>query len=136
MRWVFKGRIIAEAVRDGNRDRLKKVGADNVLRPIRTYPEMLMRSILAPGSEQIIETLFNSFGEECIRYNVHVKSKWSDVIEKLTSNDIGLPIAYQNPIGEIINNPSPKETVEAIAIFAIVSEGKSQGLCRSCWGNR
>ena len=52
-----------------------------MLRPVRTYPEILIRTILAPGSEAIIETLFNSVGEECIRFDLAIEMSWLDVIE-------------------------------------------------------
>ncbi len=122
----IKGRIIVEAVKDENRARLKKVGADNVLRPIRTYPEMLMRAIIAPGSEQVMETLFDSYGEECIRYEASVKSSWLDIIHKLTSNDLGIPIAFENTQGEVVNVPSSKDMVTTKAIYVIVNEGRSK----------
>ncbi|MFC1749019.1 potassium channel family protein [Pseudomonadota bacterium] len=118
----FKGRILAEVVKDKNRARLIKVGADNVLRPIRSYPELLMRSILAPGAEQVIETLFNSHGEECIRYEVDYKGSWLSVIHKIADIDIGIPIAYECSSGEVINSPSSKELVDTKAIFVIVRE--------------
>ncbi len=118
-----KGRIIAEAVKDTNRARLRKVGADNVLRPIRAYPELLMRSLIAPGSEQVIETLFNSSGEECVRYEVNLTCNWLTIIQTLTMQDFGLPIAYENTQGAIINNPSSKDQVSTKAIFVIVNEG-------------
>ncbi|MCH2547162.1 MAG: potassium channel family protein [Alphaproteobacteria bacterium] len=120
----YTNRIIAEAVRDENRGRLKKAGANNVLRPIRSYPELLMRSILAPGSEQVIEKLFDSFGEECIRYDANFTMQWLEVINRLAKNDYGLPIAYENAEQEIITNPSAKTIVTATAIFVIVNEGK------------
>lgn len=119
----FKGRIIAEAVRDENRARLKRAGANNVLRPIRSYPELLMRSILAPGSEQVIEKLFDSHSEECIRYIANVQITWLEVIQKLASHDIGLPIAYEDKNGEIFSNPPVHSTVDAAAFFVIVREG-------------
>ena len=121
-----KGRIIVEAVKDENRKRLKKVGADNVLRPIRAYPELLMRAIIAPGVEQVIETLFDSYGEECIRYEVKIKSKWINVITKLVSEDLGIAIAYEDNQGHIINNPSAKDDVDTNAIFVIVNDGYKQ----------
>ena len=121
----FKGRIVVEAVKDENRRRMKKIGANNVLRPVRTYPEILIRTILAPGSEAIIETLFNSYGEECIRYDVSVEGKWLEVIQKLTTRDLGIPIAYEDFSGVIHNNPSSQEEIQARAIFAIVAEGKA-----------
>jgi len=118
----FTGRIIVEAVKDENRTRLKKAGADNILRPIRTYPELLMRTILAPGSEQVIETLFDSVGEECIRYEVNIECEWIDIIQKITSHDLGIPIAYEDLQGEVINNPSSHSRISTHAIFVIVNK--------------
>ncbi|MEN2494439.1 MAG: hypothetical protein TECD_00338 [Hyphomicrobiaceae bacterium hypho_1] len=120
------GRIIVEAVKDKNRERLKKAGADNVLRPIRAYPEMLMRAIIAPGSEQVIETLFNSYGEECIRYEVTVTSLWLDIINRFTLKDLGIPIAFENSKCEIICAPSSEDIVITKAIYVIVNEGRSK----------
>lgn len=117
-----KGRVIAEVAQDQNRSRLKKAGANNVLRPIRTYPELLVRSILAPGSEQVIETLFDSLDEECIRYEIDIECVWEEVISKLSSNDIGLPIAFEDKKGRIVTNPSSKDVIKAIALFVIIDE--------------
>jgi voltage-gated potassium channel len=118
-----QARIIVEVAQDENRMRLKKVGADSVLRPIRTYPELLVRAILAPGSEKVIETLFDSFGQECIKYELEIETKWMDIIHKLTMQDCGIPIAYEDALGAIINNPSSNRVVNARAIFVIVREG-------------
>lgn len=120
----FKGRIIVEVAKDENRERLKKVGANNVLRPIRTYPEMLMRSILAPGAEKVLETMFNSQGEECIRFDVDFNMKWFEVVIKLASKDYGIPVAYEDNDGNVINNPSPTKIVKGRAIFVLIHEGK------------
>lgn len=120
----FKERIIVEVTKDENRQRIIKAGANSVVRPIRTYPEMLTRSILAPGSEKVIETIFNSKGEECIRYDVKVSMKWIDVIINLAKEDIGLPVAYEDLEGNIINNPSSKEVINSKAIFVLVTSGK------------
>ncbi|MFT5703770.1 MAG: voltage-gated potassium channel [Rickettsiales bacterium] len=118
-----KARIIAEVVKDTNRPRVKKAGANNVLRPIRAYPELLMRSIISPGSEQVIETIFDSFGEECIRYDVTISCRWLDVIYKLAEKDLGIPVAYEDVDGVIFNAPSSAKIIDAKAIFAIVHEG-------------
>lgn len=120
----FKGRVIVEVSKDENRERLIKVGANNVLRPIRTYPEMLMRSILAPGAEKVLETMFNSQGEECIRYDVDINMKWFEVIVKLASKDYGIPVAYEDVNGNVINNPSPTKIIKARAIFVLIHQGK------------
>ena len=122
----YKERIIVEVTKDENRQRIIRAGANSVVRPIRTYPEMLTRSILAPGSEKVIETIFNSKGEECIRYDIKVKMKWIDIITKLAKQDIGLPVAYEDPQGEIINNPSSKKIIDSKAIFVLVTSGKAK----------
>jgi voltage-gated potassium channel len=119
----FNGCLIVEAVQDGNRARLKKAGASHVLRPIRTYPELLMRSILAPGSEQIIEELFSSLGEECIRYDVRTQKTWSTIVHTLTVSDVGVPIAYECLQGNVFTNPPPQNQIETQALFVLVRNG-------------
>ena len=117
-----KGRIITESVKDEDRGRLRKAGADNIIRPIRSYPELLARSIIAPGSEQILESLFDNLGAQCVRCDLRIEDKWLNIIEKLTQNNIGIPIAYQSNSNEIITNPRADEYITASAIFIILNE--------------
>lgn len=119
-----KGRIICEVVKDENRKRLRKAGADNVIRPIRSYPELLTRSIVAPGSEQILESLFDNYMVQCIRYDIQIEAKWIKVIESMTKNDIGVPIAYEDQDRHIKINPSSQELINSCAIFVILGENK------------
>ena len=114
--------IIAESVSDNNRSRLHKAGADHVVRPIRSYPELLVRTIIAPGAEQIIEDLFDSRGEECMRYNVEFKSTWSDLVKVLIDKDIGTLIAYNDHQGNVVPNTKPGIQVEGCALFVITRE--------------
>jgi len=121
-----KARIICEAVRDCNRDRLRKAGADNVIRPIRCYPELLIRAILSPGSEQIVEDLFDSSGEECVRYNVQLSATWADIIKAMVDADIGTPLGYENRKNEVISSAHPKKNVKTNAVFVIVRDDNLQ----------
>ena len=116
--------IIVECVDDNNRDRIIQAGANHVLRPIRAYPELLIRSIISPGSEKILEDLFNSSGDECIRYEVETKNTWAYIVQQILVHDVGIAIAYENMDREIINNPYPFEEVHTKAIFVIVKEKK------------
>lgn len=118
-----KSTIIAEAVSTESRSRLLSAGANNVVRPVRIYPEMLVRTILAPGSEQIIDDLFDSFGEECVRYDINIKNTWRNIIVSMVDNDIGTPIAYLDNAGCVISNAPPYSEIEALAVFIIVREG-------------
>lgn len=114
------GRFVVECVSDANRDRLKKMGADNIIRPIRTYPEVMVRAITAPGSEQVIETLFYNMGEECMKYKVDVKAEWHKVVETLVRANVGIPISYEKVDGSIVNNPPSEKVIDAASIFVIV----------------
>ena len=44
--------VVAEAVDDGNRQRLLDAGANTVVRPVRAYPEIVVRAMIEPGTEQ------------------------------------------------------------------------------------
>jgi len=118
--------IVSEIVSDDNRDRLIRAGANHVVRPIRSYPELLVRTLLAPGTEQVIEDLFDSEGEECVRYSVHFHGKWADLATMLIRHDIGLALAYATTQGKVISNPPPTETVDASVLFVIVREGNTR----------
>ncbi|WP_404383059.1 ion channel [Caenispirillum salinarum] len=122
-----KGRIIAECVDDVNRPRLKRFGADIVVRPMRGYPEMIVRALAAPGSEAILENLFTSRGHECWRYDVSVSGwSWTDLVATLVREDIGVPIAYRSEEQELILNPRPHESVKADKLYVLVREGNAR----------
>jgi voltage-gated potassium channel len=119
----ISARIIAEAVTDDNRRRLIQAGADNVIRPDRAYPEMIIRAALTPGIEQIIEELFSSQGEECVRYDYPFLGMWKEVILDMIKRDIGTPIGYLcAETGKVHTNPPANSEVNCEAIFVIVRE--------------
>ncbi len=118
-----KSTVISEGVKLESKDRLLSAGADHVVRPVRTYPEMLVRTVLSPGSEQIINDLFDSFGEECVRYNLEIKDQWANVVVKMVQHDVGTPIAYLDKNGQVISNAKPYDVIEASAVYVIVREG-------------
>ena len=64
--------IVAECGDDRNRARLREAGATSVVRPMRGYPEMMVRAVVSPGSEFILEDLFDARGDECRRYEISV----------------------------------------------------------------
>ena len=113
-----------EAVEDTNRERLHAIGADNVIRPMRAYPELLVRTIVAKGIEQVIETLFNRDNEECVRLDIDIQCNWEAIMFFFIQKDIGTPIAYEDANGTIINNPSSKALITARALFIIINEKK------------
>ena len=122
-----KGRILAECLDDANRPRLKRFGADLVVRPMRGYPEIIVRALAAPGTEAILEDLFTSRGDECWRYDVAVRGwPWGELVSLLVGRDIGVAIAYRTPDERIIVNPAPRTVVEADKLFVLVREGNAR----------
>lgn len=122
-----KARIVAECVDDANRPRLKRFGADIVVRPMRGYPEMIVRALAAPGSEVILENLFTSKGHECWRYDISVSGwLWADLVATLVRKDIGVPIAYRSRDQELILNPGPDTPIEADKLYVLVREGNAR----------
>ena len=122
-----RGTVVAEAVADENRERLKRMGADAVIRPLRGYPEMIVRAVAAPGAEAILEDLFTSRGEELWRFAAAVAGwSWSEVVARLLAEDIGLPIAYRTPDDRVVVNPPGSTIVEAEHLYVLVREGNER----------
>ena len=122
------GRLLAECVDDGNRERLRRAGAHIVVRPLRGYPEMIVRAFAAPGAEHILEDLFTSRGDECWRYDVRVRgARWAEVVRALVEADIGVPIAYRAAEGGgVVCNPPPEARLEADKLFVLVRAGNQR----------
>ena len=120
-----KAPVLAECVDDRNRERLRAAGAAAVLRPMRGYPEMMVRAVVAPGSELILENLFDARGDECVRYDIAVDGcAWGPLASELMLKGVGTAIAFAAAdSGEIECNPLPDTVVRAKALFIIVNEG-------------
>ncbi len=119
-----QGTILAECVDDHNRRRLLNAGAHQVIRPIRAYPEMVVRALVAPGSETIIENFFTSKDDEYRQYSVNIDNlPWKEVVYRLLEKDFGTAIAYRDTdSGELVCHPASKETIRASELFLIVDE--------------
>ena len=117
--------VLAECVDDRNRERFREVGADIIIRPVRAYPEMLVRGLVAPGSEQIIENMFTSSSDEYARYDLAINGKtWSKVVCKLIQDDLGTAVGYIDAdTGQLETNPHARSQINGSALFIIASEG-------------
>jgi voltage-gated potassium channel len=116
------GAVLAEAVDDRNRNRLKRAGADIVIRPMRSYPGMTVRALVAPGSEQVIENLFNAVHDELMRYDIEIKERpWRQVANALITADLGTPVGYvDREDGKLHCNPHGSQIINATALMVIV----------------
>lgn len=121
-----KAPIVAECVDDIDRERLRRAGARSIVRPMRAYPGMLIRALVAPGSEAIIEDLFTVKGDECRRVELPApwRGDWRDLVIRLVGDGIGTPIAFQDGSGKVHMNPVERKDVEAAALFVVTHEGQ------------
>ncbi len=118
----LKGYVVAECLQDDNRSRLRGHGADAVIRPVRAYPELLVRALVAPGSETILEDLFTDEGVHSRRYNVELSGQlWSDIVSKIVIAGFGTCLGYVGNQG-IVSNPRAGDVVFGSALFILVSE--------------
>jgi voltage-gated potassium channel len=84
---------------------------------------MVVRAIVAPGSEQIVERMFSSEGSECLRFEARVVGvPWSALASALIAADCGTPLGYLDPGGGLCVNPPPGEVVQASALYLLVDE--------------
>jgi len=116
-----KARIIAEVTDDSNRQRLLDAGADIVLRPVRAYPEILVRSIAAPGTEAVLENFFTYDGDHIARHDISFQNKnWGEVICKFVNENSGIPLAYIDLDGQVVSNPLTTEIVSGLGIIILL----------------
>ncbi len=120
--------IVVEAVLDENRQRFLRSGANAVLRPIRAYPEMIARALSHPGTEKILEDLFNSRGDSLYRIPCCFNNiKWSDIILECIRRNIGTPLAYFSD-GEVVMQPGFTDICSGDGLVILVKEQKQHDL--------
>jgi len=114
-------RCIVECVDDNNRGRLSKLGAQSILRPVRSYPEIIIRALIAPGTEKVLEDLFTHENDHTHRYEVAiVDMTWSDIVCALIQENLGTAMAYIEANGEVICNPDAADKVNSIALIVLI----------------
>ena len=132
-------RTYVECVDDDNRERLYNLGAKVVLRPIRSYPEIVVRAMVAPGSEAIIEDFFTHDGDHPQRYAVDLEGvAWHQIITALARADFGTAMGYIDPgHGHAVPNPpaSTKVTTDALIVLVRETAEPSAEEIRACLQN-
>lgn len=119
--------ILAECVEDSNRKRLAAAGANILIRPIRAYPEMIVRAFDVPGSEGIIENMFNSDNDTYKRFDVDISNlPWHEVVTRLVKNDMGIAVAYiEKNSKQMVYNPAAHEKPDICALITICKNNKT-----------
>lgn len=115
--------IVVESVLDENRERFKRFGASAVVRPVRGYPELMVRSMSAPGTERVLENLFTHEDATTKRFDVTIQNQpWKSMVSKLVEANIGLPLGYVDIKDEVVTNPAGNTLVSGSALFVLVDD--------------
>jgi len=119
----LKAYVVAECVDDENRKRFIRLAANTVIRPVRAYPELVVRALVAPGTEQVLEDLFTYHGAHQNRYKVSLKAVlWKDVVCTIMQAGLGTVLAYVETSGKLITSPPANKEVEAVALIVMVRQ--------------
>lgn len=118
-----KPHTVVECVATENRERARNLGADSTLRPVRAYPEMLVRSLVARGSEKVLENLFTHEDDHPVRYQVSLRNaRWADVACSLMNAGMGTLMAYITEEEEVVTHPAHDHRFDAHALIVMVRE--------------
>ena len=114
-------RSIVEIVDDNNRERIHSMNIRSVIRPIRSYPELVVRAMVAPGSEVVIEDMFTHANDHTVRYPVWLEGeRWADIVNSIVQANVGTPLAYITRDGEVITHPDGDHHVHAQSLLVLV----------------
>ena len=119
----LKAFVVAECVDDDNRKRFTRLAADTVIRPVRAYPELVVRALVAPGTEQVMEDMFTYHGAHQNRYQVSLKDVlWKDVVCPIMQAGLGTALTYIETSGKLNTSPRGNKEIEAAAIIVMVRQ--------------
>ena len=113
--------VVVECLEDENRERFKRIGVRSVIRPIRSYPELLVRAMDAPGSEVVIEDMFTRKDNHPERYSIWLEGeRWADVVSAMVQAGVGTPMAFINKEGEVTVHPAGDDHIHAQSLIILV----------------
>jgi len=118
-----------ECVTDTNRSRFKALGVRAVIRPVRTYPEIMVRAVVAPGSEKVLEDMFNYEQDHPHRYDLKLDDlNWADIVSALIRHGIGTALAYIDENDEVICQPPVTGEIQGKGLIVLVRSSDTPDL--------
>lgn len=119
-------KVMVECVDDANRARLRELDIPIILRPIRSYPEIIVRAMVAPGAEQVIEDMFTHANDHTVRFPVWLEGeRWADVVNAVIQANLGTPLAYVTKDGHVETHPDGDHHVHGQSLILLVHTEKT-----------
>lgn len=119
-------RTTVECVSDQNRERFRALGIRTTIRPVRTYPEIMVRAVVAPGSEKVLEDLFNYEKDHPHRYELPLTGlTWADIVSALIRHGIGTALAYIDEDEEVTCHPPADQEVTGKGLIVLVKSSNT-----------
>lgn len=117
----YQGHISCEMIDDKLRKRFEHCEQTSVIRPTRSYPEMIISTAVSPHSEFFIEEVLSHGGDTIEYFSLNnVEIEWCELVYSLSKNDIGTAISYRGTDGSFDNNPNGKEKITATGVMVLV----------------
>lgn len=112
--------FIVEAVGE-DEGRIKRLGAERVVRPFRVYPELLAREIVAPGSAGVVQELFSATGTTLVRVDMPktIFERWDNSVLTMMRAHYGTPIAFYSEKDGIVCDPLPDQPYFIDALYVV-----------------
>jgi voltage-gated potassium channel len=81
----------------------------------------MVRSVVAPGSEKVLEDLFNYQQDHPHRYEIKLDDlTWADIVSALIRHGIGTALAYIDENNEVICHPPTEDEIEGKGLIVLV----------------
>ena len=113
-------RIISEYTDNEGKELLLENGCDNVIRQVRAYPELIVRTADIPGSEKIFENLFDFNGQSITVIPNQKEQTWKEICTEFITLEKGIPLGY-NTDNDVILNPKHDITIgNGVSIFVML----------------
>lgn len=120
--------ISVEIIDDNFRPILESNNVKTIIRPTRSYPELIVRASIADGSERVLEELLSGRGDSFATFRIAPNDAlWADVLSVLSRSDVGTPLAVIFNNGHVDPNPKGSSTLKDVAkIIIMINEFEKQ----------
>ncbi len=134
-------KVVARALQDESEPKLKKAGADRVIKPYELVGHRMAQLVLRPGIEEFIDTVVRRGGKSIMMEEIAVEPASCLVGQSLRESPIRkelniIIVVIHRADGELIYNPAPDVHIEAqdrmIAIGDREQLEQFASLCTEC----